>query len=190
MSSLSPFAMSSMSSIQSVRVHFPALLEQPPVDRVRKRGLVYPKLAQSKGSGDRMHSTDLFWGCRKVSAAATISEPEPKGVVPRGTIDLANYCSLPSQPASAASTATGFLAFIRDRRSYCERLAATPSSERHHASAAPLLFGLVGVRGGRLRASSRCGYGPGLPVAAAIEDGGGPPRDSANSSVAFVGVGI
>jgi hypothetical protein len=55
-----------------------------------KRGLVYPKLAQSKGSGDRMHSTDLFWGSRKVSAAG-ISEPEPKGVVvPRAAIDLAN----------------------------------------------------------------------------------------------------
>ena len=35
-----------------------------------------------------MHSTDLFWGSRTVSAA--ISEPEPKGVVPQGTIDLAN----------------------------------------------------------------------------------------------------
>jgi hypothetical protein len=37
-SSLSPFAKShpSMSSIQPVHVHFPALLQQPPIDRVRK----------------------------------------------------------------------------------------------------------------------------------------------------------
>ena len=100
-----------MSSIQPVHVHFPALLEQPPIDRVRKvrlaqvapwpflmymrllmkktyakRGLVYPKLAQSKGSGDRMHSPDLFWGSRRVSAAP--SRPEPRELVPRGIFHL------------------------------------------------------------------------------------------------------
>jgi hypothetical protein len=100
-----------MSSIQPVHVHFPALLEQPPIDRVRKvrlataapwpffmyvrlstkktyakRGLVYPKLAQSKGSGDRMHSPDLFWGSRRVSAV--LSGPEPGVSVPRGMIHL------------------------------------------------------------------------------------------------------
>ena len=99
------------SSIQPVHVHFPALLEQPPVDRVRKvrlaqvapwpffmyvrlstkkthakRGLVYPKLAQSKGSGDRMHTPDLFWGSRRVSAAP--SGPEPRASVPRGMVHL------------------------------------------------------------------------------------------------------
>ena len=37
---LSPFAKSLMPSIQSVHVHFPALLAQPPVDRVRKVSLV------------------------------------------------------------------------------------------------------------------------------------------------------
>jgi hypothetical protein len=41
---LSPFAKTLMPSIQSVHVHFPALLEQPPVDRVRKVSLV--QLAQ------------------------------------------------------------------------------------------------------------------------------------------------
>ena len=41
---LSPFSKSLMPSIQSVHVHFPALLEQPPVDRVRKVSLV--QLAQ------------------------------------------------------------------------------------------------------------------------------------------------
>jgi len=71
-----------MSSIQPVHVHFPALLEQPPADRVRKRGLVYPKLAQSKGSGDRMNSPDLFWGSRRVSAAPP--GPDPREAVPRG----------------------------------------------------------------------------------------------------------
>src|SRR5260221_12745775 len=100
-----------MSSIQPVHVHFPALLEQPPIDRVSKvrlaqvapwpslmymrlsmkktytkRGLVYPKLAQSKGSGDRMHTPDLFWGSRRVSAAP--SRPEPRGSVPRGMLHL------------------------------------------------------------------------------------------------------
>ena len=100
-----------MSSIQPVHVHFPALLEQPPIDRVRKvrlataapwpffmyvrlstkktyakRGLVYPKLAQSKGSGDRMHSPDLFWGSRRVSAV--LSGPEPGVSVPRGMVHL------------------------------------------------------------------------------------------------------
>lgn len=65
-------------------MRFPALLEQPPVDRVRKRGLVYPKLAQSKGStsGDRMNSPDLFWGSRRVSAA--LPGPDPREAVPRG----------------------------------------------------------------------------------------------------------
>ena len=47
-----------------------------------KRGLVYPKLAQSKGSGDRMHSPDLFWGTRRVSAAPP--GPDPREAVPRG----------------------------------------------------------------------------------------------------------
>ena len=41
---LSPFSKSLMPSIQSVHVHFPALLEQPPVDRVRKVSLA--QLAQ------------------------------------------------------------------------------------------------------------------------------------------------
>jgi hypothetical protein len=41
---LSPFAKPLMSSIQSVHVHFPALLEQPPVDRVRKVSFI--QLAQ------------------------------------------------------------------------------------------------------------------------------------------------
>ncbi|KAI0308174.1 hypothetical protein B0F90DRAFT_130273 [Multifurca ochricompacta] len=81
-----PICETSMSSIQSVHVHFPALLEQPPVDRVRKRGLVYPKLAQSKGSGDRMHSTDLFWGSRGVSAAIPEPKSKAKETVPRGII--------------------------------------------------------------------------------------------------------
>ena len=116
LSSPSPFRLSHhnsnmSSSIQPVHVHFPALLEQPPIDRVRKvrlaqvapwpffmyvrlsmkktyakRGLVYPKLAQSKGSGDRMHSPDLFWGNRRVSAAP--SGPEPRESVPRGMVHL------------------------------------------------------------------------------------------------------
>ena len=109
--SLSHHIFSKMSSIQPVHVHFPALLEQPPIDRVRKvrlataapwpffmyvrlstkktyakRGLVYPKLAQSKGSGDRMHSPDLFWGSRRVSAV--LSGPEPGVSVPRGMVHL------------------------------------------------------------------------------------------------------
>ncbi|KAH9178750.1 hypothetical protein EDB89DRAFT_976657 [Lactarius sanguifluus] len=79
-----------MPSIQSVHVHFPALLEQPPVGRVRKRGVVYPKLAQSKGSGDRMHSPDLFWGSSRQVSGAISSEPESKDAVPRRTIHLSS----------------------------------------------------------------------------------------------------
>ena len=107
-----------MPSIQSAHVHFPALLEQPPIDRVRKvslaqlaqryvtytylfkkinhgkRGLVYPKLAQSKGSGDRMLSSDLFWGSRQVSAAT--SEPESKAAAPRRKIQISSKVLSPT----------------------------------------------------------------------------------------------
>ncbi|KAI0001658.1 hypothetical protein BJV77DRAFT_7277 [Russula vinacea] len=187
--SLSPFANSSMSSIQPVHVHFPALLLQPPVDRVRKRGLVYPKLAQSKGSGDRMHSPDLFWGTRRVSAAP--SGPEPREAVPRERIHLA-------KPAVVSKILT---LFIRDRTCFEPRYVGTSASSEH---VSPLLFGFVGV-GGPLDASSRC-----TPVIEKVDGGSfvssSPPypstpissyssgtstsgRDSENSSVVF-NVGI
>jgi len=192
-----------MSSIQPVHVHFPALLEQPPIDRVRKvrlaqvapwpslmymrlsmkktyakRGLVYPKLAQSKGSGDRMHSPDLFWGSRRVSAVP--SRPGPRASVPpRGMIHL-------SKPDKLASS-------IRSRTRF-EDLAGGPSSE--HAS--PPLLRFVGV-GGPL-AGSR--YPPAIEDDAGLFAPSSPPflsrpissyssgtstsgRDSENSSVAF-----
>ncbi|KAF8481982.1 hypothetical protein DFH94DRAFT_416506 [Russula ochroleuca] len=173
-----------MSSIQPVHVHFPALLLQPPVDRVRKRGLVYPKLAQSRGSGDRMHSPDLFWGSRRVSAAP--SGPEPRKAVPRGSIHL-------PKPA----TVSGILRlFIPDRTCFEPRYVSTSSSE--HIS--PLLFGFVGV-GGPLDASSRCtpaievdGGGsfvpssppyPSTPISSYSSGTSTSGRDSENSSVVF-----
>jgi hypothetical protein len=48
-----------------------------------KRGLVYPKLAQSKGSDDRMHSPDLFWGSRRVSAAPPSTGSRSRESVPQ-----------------------------------------------------------------------------------------------------------
>ncbi|KAN0133226.1 hypothetical protein V8E53_008950 [Lactarius tabidus] len=127
---LSPFAKSLMPSIQSVHVHFPALLEQPPVDRVRKRGLVYPKLAQSKGSGDRMLSPDLFWGSRQVSAAT--SEPESKEVAPRSKIQISSKPSLPE---------TGFFAFARARKCFDWLTGGKPSSDYASSSSQLLGFG-------------------------------------------------
>ncbi|KIM88629.1 hypothetical protein PILCRDRAFT_233359 [Piloderma croceum F 1598] len=52
----------SMSYIHSiVRVHFATVLASPSHDRPRRAGLVYPKVAQSKGSSDRSTSKDLRW---------------------------------------------------------------------------------------------------------------------------------
>jgi len=182
-----------MSSIQPVfHVHFPALLEQPPVDRVRKRGLVYPKLAQSKGSGDRMHSPDLFWGSRRVSAAP--SGPGPRGTaVPRGMIHLLSKS--PLQPAAAdaqAQARTPALTILT--RTCAERLVRSPSSE--YASL-PLL-GFVGV-GGPLAAIEVDGglfFVPISPrfISTPISSYSGTTstssgRDSEKSSVTF-GVGI
>ena len=147
LSSPSPFRLSHhnsnmSSSIQPVHVHFPALLEQPPIDRVRKvrlaqvapwpffmyvrlsmkktyakRGLVYPKLAQSKGSGDRMHSPDLFWGNRRVSAAP--SGPEPRESVPRGMVHLSKVLVNlhrtsvpPSQPLQVSASPPSLSPFV------------------------------------------------------------------------------
>ncbi|KAH9049363.1 hypothetical protein EDB84DRAFT_1116270 [Lactarius hengduanensis] len=162
-----------MPSIQSVHVHFPALLEQPPVGRVRKvslaqlapryvtyslsttitiihgkRGVVYPKLAQSKGSGDRMHSPDLFWGSRQVSAA--ISEPESKDAVPKRTIHLSPKPALPET------------AFVRVRKCFDLLTGVKLSSEHAPSPSSPQLFGF-GL-GGSLHAR-RCN----APV---NEDGG------------------
>lgn len=114
---------------RSVHVHFPALLEQPPVGRVRKRGLVYPKLAQSKGSGDRiMHSPDLFWGNRRVSQSAA-SATESKDAVP---IHLSSKPALPE---------TGFFAFVRNRRRFDWLIGGKLSPPSHASSSSPH-FGL------------------------------------------------
>ncbi|KAF8274124.1 hypothetical protein EI94DRAFT_989998 [Lactarius quietus] len=127
---LSPFAKSLMPSIQSVHVHFPALLEQPPVDRVRKRGLVYPKLAQSKGSGDRMLSPDLFWGSRQVSAAT--SEPKSKDAAPRRRIQIYSKPALPE---------TGFFAFARARKCFNWLTGGKPSSDYAPSSSSSQFLG-------------------------------------------------
>jgi len=130
-----------------VHVHFPALLEQPPVGRVRKRGLVYPKLAQSKGSGDRMLSPDLFWGSQPVSGATF--EPESKDTAPRRT------ASKPALPE------TGFFAFSRARNCFDWLTGGKSSSD--YASSSSSSSQLLGF-----------GFGPWYPrrcKAPVIEDG-------------------
>ena len=75
--------------------------------------MVYPKLAQSKGSGDRMYSPDLFWGGRKVSAAPSPSAgPGPRESVPqaRGMAHLSKVlcCKLTRRPPVSPSPLSPF----------------------------------------------------------------------------------
>lgn len=90
------------------RIQFDSKLAVPPVDRSRKAGAVYPRVAQIKGESDRKDFEDLYWGRPTLSSVSMLKKLEV-GEHPTIRTDTASSFSIQipiKELAAAASKVT------------------------------------------------------------------------------------
>ncbi|KAK7695176.1 hypothetical protein QCA50_002366 [Cerrena zonata] len=113
------------------RVNFASELAAPPADRVRKDGVVYPRVAQIKGESSWKDYEDLYWGGKTLSSARVVEDDSDTQTVATPTPTSSIFLPM-AELAIAASKVTS--AIPRRALSYSANLVRGKLSEPNFVS--------------------------------------------------------